>query len=122
MKRTIIATVMLGGLLATGISGSASAASGDNVCDTGEFCAFSASNYSGWLLESSAGVGSNAVDVTNDLTSSYRNRSQNCWKGVTIRTGLPDQTVLNAFANTAQPTASATWNNKIDHLNVRATC
>lgn len=122
MKTRTAALAIVAGLMIATVANGAHAAIGDGTCNTGEFCAYDGSGYETILLESKAAAGSNAVDVANDRVSSWKNTTTSCWQGITVRTGLPDQTVLNAYKNTSQTNPSDTWNNKIDHFDVRSSC
>ena len=115
-----IAAGALALVLALGGVTSATAALGDGVCDTGEFCGYALNNYGTILVESRAAKGTNKVEIANDRMSSYKNRTANCWQGITARSGLPDQIVLRANAYTSQSTPDSGWNDKIDHFRVVA--
>ena len=123
MKKSAVVSGVLAALMVAGIGGTAQAVGGDGICDSNEFCAFSLSGFSTLLLESTAVAGTKKVDVVDNAVSSYKNQTGNCWRGVTVRTGLPDQTLLNANPNTSQSIPSSSWDNKIDHFDVKAgTC
>ena len=102
--------------MTAGMIGPASAAGG---CVAGHFCAFDNANYGIMLLDSTAGRGSNAVNVADDRVTSGSNRTANSWVGVTKRTGLPDQTVFTFSAYTDVSNVGSNANDKIDHFNVR---
>ena len=118
LRPTAIGATMAFGSVAIvfGVAGPASAAGG---CAAGHFCAFDNSNYGNMLLDSTAGRGTNAVNVADDRTSSGSNRTGNSWVGVTKRTGLPDQTVFTFSANTDVSYVGGNSNDKIDHFDVR---
>lgn len=123
MKKAVITSLFVAGLLASGLATGAQAAAGDGTCDSGEFCAY---NYSGWrglLLESSAPVGTGKVDVANDKVTSFKNKTNNCWQGINVRTALPDQIVLRAVKNTSNGDATGDiWNETIDQFRVVTSC
>ena len=88
-------------------------------CPTQAFCAFDNINYTGVLLSSRAGRGSNRVDVADNRVSSAINYTGNRWEGVTVRTRLADEVVYRFAPNTAVNWVGGNANDKIDHFNVR---
>lgn len=90
-------------------------------CSHGYFCAYAGNSYSGGqLLSSRAASGSNAVEPSQrDSVSSAANRTTNKWLGKDKRTGQPDPTLITFAAGSGYETPGSSWNDKIDHFDVR---
>jgi len=112
----LAATVGSIGLVQTVSAGPASAA---DHCMGGHFCAFANANFNVTILDSTAGEGSNGVDVSNDQTSSGSNSTLNDWVGVTKRTNQRDETVFIFAPNSENSYIGDNANDKIDHFDVR---
>jgi hypothetical protein len=112
--------VSLAAVLAlTSVALVASPASAASTCGSSKFCAWTGTSYGGTkLIESSAGAGSDHVDVANDQVSSVKNNTANYWCGV--NNGFPsDSTVLSVAPRTNLASIGGA-NNKIDHFYVRS--
>lgn len=112
----IVASLVVAGAASVALAAPAAAAGG---CSNGHFCAFDHVNYSGMLLDSTAGRGSNRVEVADDRVSSGSNRTGNSWEGVTVRSGRPDQVVFRFAPYTDVAHVGSAANDKIDHFDVR---
>ncbi len=117
-KKTRIRLLVVSGLVATASLAVALPAQADH-CDVGRFCAYDLSSYGHpQLLSSGANAGTSMVDVTDNETTSAKNRTGDRWCGVESN-GWPDQTVFS-FANNTWYSTIGSANNIIDHFYVRA--
>lgn len=115
VKKGLIGTLVLGLLVVAAFSGPALA----THCDTGRFCAFDGTSYGHpQLLSSAAAAGTDTVNVSDNQTSSAKNRTGNRWCGVQSG-GWPDQTIF-VFAPNSWYSTIGTASNKIDHFYVRS--
>lgn len=87
-------------------------------CAKGHFCAFRDAHFKKKILDSTAGRGSEPVDVEDKVTSSGINRTSNEWVGVNDRQfPLPDDDVFKFAPHSRHGTISS--DNTIDYFSVR---
>jgi hypothetical protein len=92
-------------------------ASASGPCAARHFCAYDGNTYSGKLLESAAGAGSDHVTVARDRTNSGINHTANYW--CAVNDGFPgDQTIWSFAPGSHVPTMGAQYN-KTDWFYVR---
>jgi hypothetical protein len=118
IARVVLAALAVGSLSALW----ASPAAADCGIATTHFCAYRHRDFGDRLLHSGAPLGTDEVDIIDDVTSSAKNGTRNHWCGMTNRVLSPPALVYDFAPNTTVPYVGDDDNDRIDWFKVRTGC